>query len=167
MGAGSSTWTHHLLLLFFPVLAVATSSSHTTTINITNRCSYTVWAAACGWTQATPGCSKCPTTPKAAACGRAPVVLSTAPPATSPAITSQCPAELKVPGGCGGACESCNGSTVNSNTVFYVRMCPADVYTYATDDDGPPVDLVSLSSPPPSPTANGTSSITSSPKSKK
>ncbi|CAD6254389.1 unnamed protein product [Miscanthus lutarioriparius] len=87
MGAGSSTWTHHLLLLFFffPVLAVATSSSHTTTINITNRCSYTVWAAACGWTQATPGCSKCPTTPKAAACGRAPVVHSTAPPATSPA----------------------------------------------------------------------------------
>jgi len=48
MGAGSSTWTHRLLQLFFPVLLVAatSSSSHTTTINITNRCSYTVWPAA-------------------------------------------------------------------------------------------------------------------------
>lgn len=108
-------------------------------------------------------------------------------------ITSQCPDELKVPGGCRSACNgsSCDASTVNSNTVFYARMCP-DAYTYATDNGPvtyscpsgtdyqiifcPPVDLVSLSppptsplSPPPtSPTAtNGTSSITSSSKSKR
>ena len=93
-------------------------------------------------------------------------------------ITSQCPNELKVPGGCRGACEVCNGSTVNSNTVFYVRMCP-DAYSYSLDQGPimyncpsgtnyqiilcPPVDLISLSPPIP----NGTSSITSSSKSKK
>jgi predicted Ser/Thr protein kinase len=263
MGARrSSTWPHHLPLLFFLVLV---NTSHTTTINITNRCPYTVWPAATpvgggmqlepgkSWVLQVPGntqsglvwartgCSfdghgnmscetgDCGGVLACASSGQPPftraefslgglnntdffdmnliggfnVPMDFLPvpsngssgcsrgPRCPADITSQCPGELKVPGGCRGACQHCNGSTVNSNTVFYVRMCP-DAYSYSLDQGPimyvcpsgtdyqiifcPPVDLVSLSpppitplSPPPtptSPTANGTSSITSSSKSK-
>nr|ACF81601.1 unknown [Zea mays] len=212
MGArSSSTWTQHLLLLFFLVLGVATNSSHSSTINITNRCSYTVWPAATpvgggmqlepgktwvlqvpGNTQsgrvwARTGCSfdgpgkkscqtgDCGGVLACTTSGQPPMTMAeftlsdsnnmddyfditvvdgfnlpmdflpvpsskgssgcSRGPRCAADITSQCPDELKVPGGCRSACNgsSCDASTVNSNTVFYARMCP-DAYTYATDN---------------------------------
>ncbi|CAL4964790.1 unnamed protein product [Urochloa decumbens] len=42
-------------------------------------------------------------------------------------ITSQCPSQLKAPGGCNNAC------TVFTRAMFFIRMCP-DAYGYSLDD---------------------------------
>ncbi|KAE8796291.1 G-type lectin S-receptor-like serine/threonine-protein kinase SD2-5 [Hordeum vulgare] len=56
-------------------------------------------------------------------------------------ITSQCPSELKVPGGCNSACTMFNGKNYccfenqcesNKYSAFFVRMCP-DAISYSSD----------------------------------
>uniref|UniRef100_A0A0E0FF93 non-specific serine/threonine protein kinase n=1 Tax=Oryza nivara TaxID=4536 RepID=A0A0E0FF93_ORYNI len=109
-------------------------------------------------------------------------------------ITSQCPSELKAPGGCNSACNvfkqdkyCCTGTTGTKTcepTTFslpFVRMCP-DAYSYSLDDSSsttftcpsgtnyqiifcPPTDLTSSSPvPPPAPIAIGPSGLDSSSK---
>ncbi|KAL6626596.1 hypothetical protein ACP70R_030322 [Stipagrostis hirtigluma subsp. patula] len=109
-----------------------------------------------------------------------------------PDITSQCPSQLKAPGGCNSACTvfnqdkyCCSGSAgktcePTTYSVFFIRMCP-DAYSYSRDDSSstaftcpsgtnyqivfcPPTDI-SASPPatnPPTPIATGPTSTNSS-----
>uniref|UniRef100_A0A0D9UW22 non-specific serine/threonine protein kinase n=1 Tax=Leersia perrieri TaxID=77586 RepID=A0A0D9UW22_9ORYZ len=75
MAEGRSTTarcTHHLLLLV-PLLLVAANTNHAATLNITNRCSFTVWPAAMpvgGGTRLDPGKSWTLDVPTGTALGR-------------------------------------------------------------------------------------------------
>ncbi|KAJ1256071.1 hypothetical protein BS78_K087600 [Paspalum vaginatum] len=200
----SSSWTLLRLLPLFLLLPVATNGA--VTLNITNRCSYTMWPAALlvggggqlnpgeSWTLHMPagtttghvwphtGCSfdssgkgTCLT----GDCGGPPQTLAefslgetdffdislvdgfnvpmdflpvptegqegkgcSKGPHCTANITSQCPSELKAPGGCNSACTAfnqskycCTGSSTCEPTtysVFFIRMCP-DAYGYAVD----------------------------------
>lgn len=275
MAAGStistSRRTHHLVTLLL-LVAASTNYAAGATLNITNRCSFTVWPAAvpvgggmrldpgeswaldvpansgAGRVWACTGCSfdangngscqtgDCGGVLKCKNSGKPPQTLAEftvdqtsvqdffdisltdgfnvpmdflpvpapeqrhgAPPCSKgprcPAnITSQCPSELKAPGGCNSACNvfkqdkyCCTGTTGTKTcepTTFslpFVRMCP-DAYSYSLDDSSsttftcpsgtnyqiifcPPTDLTSSSPvPPPAPIAIGPSGLDSSSK---
>ncbi|BAH90868.1 Os01g0113650 [Oryza sativa Japonica Group] len=275
MAAGStistSRRTHHLVTLLL-LVAASTNYAAGATLNITNRCSFTVWPAAvpvgggmrldpgeswaldvpansgAGRVWARTGCSfdangngscqtgDCGGVLKCKNSGKPPQTLAEftvdqtsvqdffdisltdgfnvpmdflpvpapeqrhgAPPCSKgprcPAnITSQCPSELKAPGGCNSACNvfkqdkyCCTGTTGTKTcepTTFslpFVRMCP-DAYSYSLDDSSsttftcpsgtnyqiifcPPTDLTSSSPvPPPAPIAIGPSGLDSSSK---
>jgi hypothetical protein len=48
-------------------------------------------------------------------------------------ITSQCPEEMKVPGGCNNTCTTGTGSSNCTYSGFFKRMCP-DAYSRLSDD---------------------------------